>query len=478
MAGTGIFRNDQVKFAWEEESVEGQAESTINNSMGIIKSGIELPDVEYAWDAFFGVGREGRARKDIHEGAQTFRGSVSQIYLLFDGSREILSMCLGEHSGTIVALTGGDPGTNTSVTATTLVDTVQDFSSGGLNVKAGNHAVFSGISVGYINGGTGNTVVDVFPTPARSGTKGWNGPQPTATDEYEIRKTVSVGTSAGNKLTVPTQRLKSMTWAVQHRNSFNHGAGSVGSNLTVNYLGGKVNRATISAVQGEKLSLALDEVLFRDLRHDSDLPSGGGAAIKHSGSTVTPTATFPTEAPMEYSEGTISLFELSTTFARIRNFSLVIDNQLEDSRYLATVDVDGGTKISQIPFEFIEGPRLVTLECEAVMETREYWEHLMRQGQNDALTAKTGFDIRLRFRVDAAAAESFYIQSPPMSNPVQTDTVAAGDNIFSTTAQSAVANVGAVLLAAPHVVGTESENLVVVRLRFDLPNVMFWWDDA
>ncbi|KKN86830.1 hypothetical protein LCGC14_0263890 [marine sediment metagenome] len=478
MAGTGLFRTDQVKFAFEEESVEGQAESTINTSMGIIKSGIELPDVEYAWDAFFGVGREGRARKDIHEGAQTFRGSISQIYLLFNDSREILSMCLGEHSDTIVTLAGTNPGVITGVTTTTMTDSGEDFSAGDLDVKSSNHAVFSGISIGYIDStvGSGIAEVTVYPTPARSGTKGWNGPQPTVGDDYEIRKTVSVGTSTGNKLTVPTQRLKSMTWAVQHRNAFNHGAGSVGSNLTVNYLGGKVNRATLSAVQGEKVSLALDEVLFRDLRHDSALPNS--SVPKYSASTVTPSAIFPTEAPLEYSEGTIALFELTNTFARIRNFSLVIDNQLEDSRYIATVAVDGGTKISQIPFEFIEGPILVTLECEAVMETREYWEHLMRQGLNDGLSSKTGFDIRLQFRPDAAAAESFYIQAPPMTNPVQTDITGASGDIFSTTAQSATTNIGAVLIAAPHVIGTEGENLIVVRLRFDLPSVMLWWQDS
>ena len=485
MAGTGIFRNDQIRFAFVEEATEGVSPDTIDGSMGIIKSGITLPDVEYAWDMFYGVGREGRSRKDAHEGPETFRGSIQQIYVLHDGSRGILEMCLGELSQTQVSLGGTNPGIITAVDETTMTDSGENFTTvdGGGTVKAGNHAVFSGISVGYIDStvGSGATEVTVFPTPARTGTGGWNGPAPAVGDEYEIRQTESVGVAAGNKILVPTQNLNTMTWAVQHRNSVNHGAGSVGSNLTVNYLGGKVNRFTLSAAQGEKLSLALDDVWFRDLTHDAALPSTSvakyGAIGTGAGATKAPTATFATEKPLVFSQGTINLFELTNSFAKIRSFSLSGDHQLTEERYLATVTSSGSTVISQIPFEFVEGPRVVTLTVEAVMETREYWEHLMRQGQNDALSAKTGFDIRLQFRVDAAAAEAFYIQAPCTPNPVQADTTAGAD-ITSTTAQSLATNVGAVLRSAPHVIGVDTDNLVVVRLEFDLPNVMAWWDDA
>ncbi len=486
MAGTGIFRNDQVRFAFEEEATEGTAPGTINTSMGIIKSGITLPDVEYAWDMFFGVGREGRSRKDAHEGPQTFRGSIQQIYVLFNGSREILEMCLGELSQDQVDLDDTDPGIITGVTDSTLTDSSEtDFTlvDGGSTVKGGNHAVFSGITVGYISTDVGGGVKEltVYPTPARSGTKGWNGSAPAVGDEYEIRQTESVGTAAGNKLLVPTQNLNTMTWAVQHRNAVNHAAGSVGSNLTVNYLGGKVNRFTLSANQGEKLSLALDDVWFRDLVHDSALPSSSVA--KYSGSTVTPTATFPTEQPLVFSQGTISLFEIANSFAKIRSFSLSVDHQLTEERYIATVTSGGSTVVSQIPFEFVEGPRVVTLTVEAVMETREYWEHLMRQGQNDALSAKTGFDVRLQFRPDAAAAKSFYIQAPcagdstkETMNPVQGDTTNGSD--ITGAGQVSASNVGAVLKSAPHVVGVETDNLVLVRMELDLPNVMMWFDDA
>jgi hypothetical protein len=483
MAGLGLYRADQVLFSIAEEDVDGTRPTTINGIPGIIKSGIQLPTPDYAWDPFFGVGRDGRNRRDIHEGLQTFRASIPQIWVLHEGSREILEMCLGEHSDARVALTGTNPGVITAVAAGTMNDSGEDFSVGDLNVKEGSYAVFSGTSVGYISSeaGAGINQVVVYPTPNREAggaTAGWNGPQPAVDDNYEIRKTESVGTAAGNKFTVPTQRLNTMAWAAQFRNSTNHGGTSVGSNLTTNYLGGKVNRFTLSASQGEKLSLALDEVIFRELVHDSNLPVG----VAKNGPTTAPTGTFPTEQPLIFSQGTINLFELNTSFAKINSFRLTVDNQLTEARYLSTTTINGNTVITQIPNEIIEGQRRITLEVEAVMETLEYWEHLMRQGQNDALSAKTGFDFRLQFRVDSAAAESFYIQGPgniDLTLVRKTGASDIGSPIESTTAQSLDTNVGAVITRAPHDVPTgEAENLVTVPITMDIPHYILWWTDA
>ncbi len=487
MGGGGTFRADQVEFAFAEENTDGTSPSPVSDNMGSIKGGITLPDVSYEWDPFYGVGREGRGRKDIHQGNQSFRGSIPQIYMLHEGSRSILEMVLGELSGDFVTLAGTNPGVITAVDETTMTDSGENFESG-LSVKDGNYAVFSGISVGYIENetGTGNAVVTVWPTPHRntaavpSPVSGWNGPQPAVGDEYEIRKTESVGVGNSDKVLVPLQNLNSMSWAVRHRNSTHHGGTSVGSNLTVNYLGGKINRATLSARQGEKLMLALDEVLFRQLTHDSGLPSTSVAKYGAIGTGVTntkiPAATHPTEEPMVFSQGTLNLFELTNSFAKIRSFSLSIDNGLTEERYLATINAAGGTTVDQVPFELIEGNRVVTLEIEAVMETREYWEHLMRQGQNDALTAKTGFDFRLTFSSPASATELFHIQGPATASPVQLDT-ASGSDITSNTAQSGASNVGCVITESPHEIPAEGEALITVRLTIDVPNLVMWWAD-
>lgn len=479
MSGGGTFRTDQVEFAVIEEATEGQCPDTVDGNVGLIVGGITLPDPEFEWDFFYGVGRVGRGRKDAYKGNQSFPGSIPQIYMQFEESRMILEMILGELSQDIVTLGGTNPGVITGITETTMTDSGEDFSSGDLNVKSSLHAVFSGISVGYIDStaGSGNTEVTVYPTPLRSGTKGWNGPMPAVGDTYEIRKTESVGVSSGDKFIVGLQRLNSMSWAVRHRNTHNHGAAGVGSNLTVNYLGGKVNRATLSAKQGEKLQLALDEVMFRDLLHDSALPSTSVAKYGAIGSGATgtkrPTATHPTEEPLEFSEGTIALFELTNTFARIRDFSLVINNNITEERYISTITAAGATQISQIPYELIEGNREITLELTAVMETREYWEHLMREGRNDALSAKTGFDIMLKFQANSAGTEFLYIQAPAQASPVLVDSIDG-----STALSAAGTNMGCVFMSAPHEIPSEGEPLVAVRMSLNLPSITIRFDDA
>lgn len=483
MAGGGTFRTDQVEFAVIEEAIEGQCPNTVDGNLGLITGGITLPDTEFDWDFFYGIGRLGRGRKDAYKGNQSFMGSVSQMYVLFDESRMILEMILGELSTDVTTLAGTNPGVITGVTETTMTDSGENFESG-LSVKDGNYAVFSGISVGYIENetGTGNAVVTVWPTPNRAtgggvDAGGWNGPMPAVGDAYEVRKTESVGVASGDKFAVGLQRLNSMSWAVRHRNTINQGTTSVGSNLTVNYLGGKVNRATLSAKQGEKLMLALDEVMFRDLLHDSNLPSTSVAKYAAIGSGATgtkrPTATHPTEEPLEFSEGTIALFELGNTFARIRDFSLIINNNLTEERYISTVAVAGATKITQIPYELIEGNREITLELTAVMETREYWEHLMREGQNDALSAKTGFDIMLTFQANSAGTEFLYIQAPAQASPTLVDSIDG-----STALSAAGTNMGCVFTAAPHEIPEGSEPLIAVRMSLNLPTIAIRFDDA
>jgi hypothetical protein len=368
-----------------------------------------------------------------------------------------------------------------------LTDAVRNFTTleAGATVKGGNHAVFSGISVGYIGTevGAGVTEVTVYPTPNRTGTQGWNGPRPCECEEYEVRRTE--GLDAGDFATYPLQnvvlkqRLNTIAWGARFRNNQNHGAGSVGSFLTVNYLGGKVNRASLTAKQGEKLILNLEEVLFRDLRHDSNLPVGVTIVQKYSASVVAPAAVFPTEEPIVFSNGTINLFEKGNSFARINSFTLTVDNNLTEERYISRPTIAGGPVVAQIPFELIEGNRIITLEVEAVMETREYWEHLMRQGRNDALgVAKTGFDFELFFtKFDnlGTITEWFIIRGPAHDNPVIIAN--AAKPMDSVVNQSSTTNVGCVLSEAPHAVPSgDGDQMITVRMMIDVPTLQVAWN--
>ncbi len=476
--GGGRWRVDQFQFAIGEELIDGVQPAAIACNVGLITGGIDLPCPEYEWDVFYGVGRDGRARKDMYRGPQTFTGAIPEMYVLFN-TRKAFEMTLGELSRApeCIPCIGADEGTFSATTVSAATDTgsvLTSFKSCGCD----SFAVFSGITVGYIGTGGAANTVNVFPTAnlcACCAASGWNGPQPAACDVYEIRRICCVGTATGNKYLVGTQILPTMAWAARYRNSTAHGGCCVGGNMTVNYLGGKVNRATISAKSGEHLMLAWDEVVFRDLVHDVAIPTT--SLNKQSCTVRTPTATFPTEQPMLFSQGTISLFDLCTDFARIRSFSLEINNNLETERYISTICSNGSTVITQIPFELVEGNREITLEIEAVMETREYWEHLMREGADTGtcLTSKAGFDFRLEFRNCACAAEKLVIQGPAYTAPT---VVASTRAIDSDTEQSQTCNVGAVLNSAPHVISGEGENLVLVRMNINVPSLTIWWDDA
>ncbi len=317
-----IYRRDHVQLAWEREATERSAPAAINNSFGIVKGGIVLPDLDLAWEPYFGVGVTGRSRSDIYRGPEGFIGSIPEIQVTFEDTRAMLEMCLG----VLTRDTAETKAANATITyaATTVTDTGEDFTSAP-DAKDGTHAIFAGNSVGYIGTdvGGGITELTVYPTPARTGSTGWNGPIPisgSAGDGYEIRVTESVGTASGDKFIVQAQNHHTMTWAARFR-----GAGGQ-SNLTLNYLAGKVNRWTLSAREGEPLKLSLDEVIFQDLDHDAALPSS--SVPKFNGSTVAPTASQITEEPLYFSQGTLSLFELTNTFARIRAFSLTVDNQM------------------------------------------------------------------------------------------------------------------------------------------------------
>ncbi len=473
-SGAGPFRTDEIDFAFEHEDTDGTAPAAVNEPMGLIKGGVVLPDPAFDWDMFYGVGRIGRGRQNAHQGPQRFSGSVANIHVLFDASREILKMCLGELTQDHVALAGTNPGVITAISTTTLTDSGENFNSGGLNVKDDNYAVFSGESHGYVGDESdeaGATVLAIWPTPARTGTRGWIGPQPSVGDEYEVRQVESVGTSSGDKFLVPTQKLNTMTWAARFRGT--HGE----ANVVRNYLGGKVNRATLSARAGERLVLTLDEVLFRDMEHDVALPSSSVA--KYNASVITPSATQPTEEPLKFSQGTLNLFESGNAFARINEFRLTIDNQLTEQRYLSRATVSGSPQVAQIPYELIEGQRIITLEIEAFMDNREYLEHLMREGQNDALSAKTGFNFRLQFDNDINAAEKLIIQGPASLDPTLVNSTTGNNAALDGAGPwAATDNVGLVIREAPHSIPAETEALVTVRLVMDAPSITFWFDDA
>ena len=216
---------------------------------------------------------------------------------------------------------------------------------------------------------------------------------------------------------IETARLDSLTWNVRMRDT-----GEVAANdFTRRFVGGVVNRATLTANEGELLRLSWDEVQFIDLVHNqttmtgisgtdpvakssaalidpSTSPGGIGSAIPQSGGTFG-VPTYPTTEPYYFSQGNVSIFGI--TFARIRNFRLDINNNTEPRYYIR----DLGTE--RTPIDIQEQRREYTLTATIAMEdsvaasatTRTLWKELILEGAytGTGTPALQGFDMTLTF---------------------------------------------------------------------------------
>ena len=213
-------------------------------------------------------------------------------------------------------------------------------------------------------------------------------------------------------------KLPTMSWNVLMRDS-----GETAANDFIRrFVGGTVNRATLSADEGEMLRYSWDDVQFLDLVHNQTRNSAvtgdsstadimnnssnmllsplgiGGDMPNASGAFGAPV--YPTTEPYYYSQGCLTFFGVE--FARIRNFSLEINNNIEPRYYMK----DRGGK--RIPSEIQESRREYRLTATialpdtfaATATTRSLWKELLLEGNYAGLgntAALTGFDMVLTF---------------------------------------------------------------------------------
>ncbi len=259
---------------------------------------------------------------------------------------------------------------------------------------------------------------------------------------------------------VETAELASMTWNVLMRDSEETAA----NDFIRRFVGGKVNRATLSADEGELLRYAWDDVQFLDLvhnqtRHSAVTGDASGADImaKSSNMLLTPigdatnagiggdmpnasgalsAAVYPTTEPYYFSQGALVFF--GVTFARIRNFRLEINNNTEPKYYINDQARD------RIPTDIQEQRREYTLTATIAMPdtvaanatTRTLWKELILEG---ALTnpttgaqALTGFDITLTFT--RGASDTITLTSPSSA----ASTAFEGQGCFFRRAQNSI----------------------------------------
>lgn len=121
--------------------------------------------------------------------------------------------------------------------------------------------------------------------------------------------------------------------------------------LIRNWEGGKINRLTLSAAEGEELRLNLDEMLFANMAHNIEGVSKSGSPhlMNDPGAG----------AGGRYVFAGAEMKVFGVTILRIRRFALTLDNQIEPRYYLAKVDPNGA--MTQVPTEFVEGKRKYVL---------------------------------------------------------------------------------------------------------------------
>jgi len=255
--------------------------------------------------------------------------------------------------------------------------------------------------------------------------------------------------------------LDSVAWNVLFRDSSETAA----NDFIRRYVGGMVGSATFSADEGGMLRYSWGGVNFLDMAHNQYAMTGvSGEVAKASRALIDPTveagatgnvgiggarprsgsglgnAIYPTTEPYYFSQGALYFF--GVPFARIRSFSIDINNNLEPRFYLN--DTGGGRIVTEIQ----EQRRNYTMTAAIAMEdsgaasatTRTLWKELILEGNYGS--GMQGFDVHMTFT--RGANDTIVIKSP--SNAT-TSSGGAGTGFGAQ---------GCFITGAPHPVGGDS----------------------
>jgi hypothetical protein len=132
------------------------------------------------------------------------------------------------------------------------------------------------------------------------------------------------------------------------------------------FCGGKVGRATYSATEGGFLTMALEDIQFKNLYHNKSGHTWYSANV----ADVTPS--YPCTEPYLFSYGSLTLD--GSEFARVKEWRLSVDNALEP-KYYVTNDA-----ISQLPYEHREGRRQYQMSVTCDIEDAALYQELIDQG--------------------------------------------------------------------------------------------------
>ncbi|KKL88149.1 hypothetical protein LCGC14_1927560, partial [marine sediment metagenome] len=215
------------------------------------------------------------------------------------------------------------------------------------------------------------------------------------------------------------------------------------------FLGGKVNRATVQAAEGQELRLSVDEMLFLSMQTTRN---SGNDTFSASNPAADPGAS--ATGRYLFASGDVTIAGIS--FPRVRRFALSIDNQLEPRHY---VQRDGSTGLLHAN-DLVEGRRMWRLEVDVDIVNPasggdlELWDFLINQGASGAgdQGATLGGQVVLTFNQAGSGAGS------------STLTLTCGSTPSTTTPAG-------VLTAAPHSIPAPPAGIVPVTASFDIDQI-------
>ena len=259
------------------------------------------------------------------------------------------------------------------------------------------------------------------------------------------------GTKFTHSITESTE-LDTVCWEA----TFADSSGTAANTLKRRYYGGMVGTATLAAEEGGVLTMSWDSVPFMGMQHniaEGDLGSGAaGVSLpgymlmntdlnrvgRPTGTTVA--ESYPNTEPYYFSQGTITMF--GVVIARIRDFSLSINNNLESRYYIE----QRGDNRRRGPSEIHEGRREYSMTCTIVPDAIDA-THTASSHTRTVFTEYIGQADASAFGTNAQmtgfAMDLSFIRGP------LADATHGNDTITITVPASTDNKPGAILTAAP-----------------------------
>ena len=213
--------------------------------------------------------------------------------------------------------------------------------------------------------------------------------------------------------------LDTISWNVLLRDSGNTAA----NDIIRRYYGGKIGGASIAASEEGMLTMSWDTVPFLGMLHNQadhsaasddayptsnqDMPGFGilhtidDADIGDTSTNNLKDRSYPSTNPYFFSNGTLSLF--GTSFARVSDFNISIDNAVESRYYINTRH----GKLQRGPSEHREGARAYNMSATLALpdsaaatgSDRTLFKELLLEGDygTNTVPSHSGFDITLSF---------------------------------------------------------------------------------